>query len=152
MSFIDRLTKRAGKKVYLKENLISKKECAQREFGIDFCQKGSKCDSLRDRKCPVLRVLDKLAYYEDLEEQGKIIVIPCEIGDTVFCIDELNFMINECIVARIELDIFSHLVIVCEDKKIRGMRHGYTVNSFGKIIFKSREKAEEGLKYVRNFR
>lgn len=29
-------------------------------------------------------VWDKLATYEDLEEQGKLIVLPCKIGDTVY--------------------------------------------------------------------
>lgn len=27
---------------------------------------------------------EKLAYYEDLEEQGKLIELPCKIGDTVY--------------------------------------------------------------------
>ena len=28
--------------------------------------------------------IDKLAYYEDLEEQGKLIILPCKEGDTVY--------------------------------------------------------------------
>ena len=28
--------------------------------------------------------IDKLAYYEDLEEQGKLAILPCKIGDTVY--------------------------------------------------------------------
>ena len=27
---------------------------------------------------------EKLAYYEDLEEQGRLITLPCKIGDTVY--------------------------------------------------------------------
>ena len=28
--------------------------------------------------------MNKLAHYEDLEEQGKLIVLPCKVGDTVW--------------------------------------------------------------------
>lgn len=32
------------------------------------------------------RCIDKLAYYEDLEEQGRLIELPCAVGDEVFII------------------------------------------------------------------
>lgn len=32
------------------------------------------------------RVVDKLADYEDLEEQGLLLRLPCKIGDTVWCV------------------------------------------------------------------
>ncbi len=32
--------------------------------------------------------IEKLAEYEDLEEQGKLIRLPCKIGDTVWCLEE----------------------------------------------------------------
>lgn len=28
--------------------------------------------------------IDRLAYYEDLGEQGRLIVLPCKVGDTVW--------------------------------------------------------------------
>lgn len=30
------------------------------------------------------QLIDKLAYYEDLEEQGRLIKLPCKVGDTVW--------------------------------------------------------------------
>ena len=33
---------------------------------------------------------EKLAHYEDLEEQCRLIELPCKIGDTVWCIDSFN--------------------------------------------------------------
>ena len=33
-------------------------------------------------------ILDKLAHYEDLEEQGRLIELPCAVGDTVYRISE----------------------------------------------------------------
>ena len=31
-------------------------------------------------------VLQKLTEYEDLEEQGRLIILPCKVGDTVYAI------------------------------------------------------------------
>lgn len=32
--------------------------------------------------------LDKLAMYEDLEEQGKLLKLPCSVGDTVYILNQ----------------------------------------------------------------
>ena len=29
-------------------------------------------------------LIEKLAHYEDLEEQGRLIELPCSVGDTVY--------------------------------------------------------------------
>lgn len=31
-------------------------------------------------------IYDRLAYYEDLEEQGRLIVLPCKVGDTLYVV------------------------------------------------------------------
>lgn len=36
----------------------------------------------------ILRLAEKLKYYEDAEEQGRLLVIPCKIGDRLHWIDE----------------------------------------------------------------
>lgn len=37
------------------------------------------------RKCLYIKdALEKLADYEDLEEQGRLIILPCKVGDTVY--------------------------------------------------------------------
>ena len=33
-------------------------------------------------------ILEKLAHYEDLEEQGRLIELPCAVGDTVYVINK----------------------------------------------------------------
>ena len=32
----------------------------------------------------VFKCIKKLAHYEDLEEQGRLIELPCKVGDTVY--------------------------------------------------------------------
>lgn len=34
-------------------------------------------------ECPVGKAIEKLAEYEDLEEQGLLVRLPCKVGDTV---------------------------------------------------------------------
>lgn len=35
----------------------------------------------------IREVLNKLKKYEDLEEQGRLLELPCKVGDTVWSID-----------------------------------------------------------------
>jgi len=34
-----------------------------------------------------MEMIDKLAAYEDAEEQGRIVVLPYKVGDTLYCLD-----------------------------------------------------------------
>ena len=48
-----------------------------------YCLEHSNCYS--NMSCPeIYNALSKLRYYENLEEQGKLAVLPCKIGDTVY--------------------------------------------------------------------
>ena len=49
------------------------------KYGFQYCCKEDweNCQTISD-------VIDKLAYYEDLEEQGRLIKLPCKVGDTVW--------------------------------------------------------------------
>ena len=64
------------------------------EMGRLTNEHGSKCrvciDSIRcdDKiKCIDERIYQKLKHYEDLEEAGRLIKLPCAVGDTVWCTD-----------------------------------------------------------------
>lgn len=36
-------------------------------------------------------LVDRLASYEDLEEQGRLVVLPCKVGDTVYVLNASKF-------------------------------------------------------------
>lgn len=81
------------------ERLTSYKNECNREMicryeDCDTCEEH--CPYLNEDNCPCLQeVLNKLAEYEDLEEQGHLIRIPCKIGDTIYVIpSEVNYKIN----------------------------------------------------------
>ena len=41
-----------------------------------------------DNSCEKAKLYNKLAHYEDLEEQGRLIELPCKVGDTVWCVTD----------------------------------------------------------------
>lgn len=56
--------------------------------GNDFCKET--CTEHDEEKscnnCPIQKAFEKLAEYEDLEEQRKLLKLPCAIGDIVYWI------------------------------------------------------------------
>lgn len=58
--------------------------------GNDFCTET--CAEQNEEKscknCPIQKAFEKLATYEDLEEQGLLLRLPCKVGDTVYYISE----------------------------------------------------------------
>lgn len=43
----------------------------------------------------ILHLAEKLKYYEDAEEQGRLLVLPCKIGDRLYWIDDEDDDENE---------------------------------------------------------
>lgn len=63
---------------------------------------GYSCDEICDKEfsceeCPIQEAFNKLAHYEDLEEQGRLIELPCKVGDTVWIVG------TKCLSGRYEL-------------------------------------------------
>lgn len=58
--------------------------------GNDFCKET--CVEHDEEKscnnCPIQKAFEKLAEYEDFEEQGKLLKLPCEVGDAVYVLAE----------------------------------------------------------------
>lgn len=63
-----------------------KREMICRYEDCDTCEEY--CPLLNEDNCPCLQdILEKLAEYEDLEEQGKLLKLPCAVGDKIYRID-----------------------------------------------------------------
>lgn len=117
---------------------------------------GHECDGQIDvDMCQRYVAFDKLANYEDLEEQGLLLKLPCKVGDTVYCIyerytkcseneqefDEYSCQGCECI----ECD--SHKEFYINQQKAYALDWIVTnLNNFGKIVFLTQEEAEAKLK------
>lgn len=107
--------------------------------------------------CMHRKVYEKLAHYEDLEEQGRLIELPCKVGDTVYFIDRTyNRTIRELIdfvnIGYVKAIKFSarptKVTIEYDDGRGRGRCKGtdYHASNIGKTIFLTKEEAEEKLK------
>ena len=84
--------------------------------------------------CDVDMAITKLAEYEDLEEQGKLLKLPCAVGDTVYAIevDEENFTYFHCPRKISEYKFNLQMMAL--------------LGMFRKYIFLTREEAEAALK------
>ena len=97
-------------------------------------------------------VLKKLADYEDLEEQGLLVRLPCEVGTEVFCFFPEDSHYTKCQIKKVEIcpSIFGNICYFAEPVGQRGCCCKYFDNEFGKFLFLTREEAEKKLKELRN--
>lgn len=83
------------------------------------------------------QMIQKLASYEEAEEQGLLIKLPCKVGDTVF---DISF-------GEIEEYEIEGMKFVSDDKLAYEVDTGIIMaDEFGKKVFTSKEAAEEALK------
>ena len=88
----------------------------------------------------------KLAELEDKIEQGTLIELPCNVGDTVYFIDEKRWVWEMVVV---EIAILKKN-IVCEIGNRRKEVRSVWKENWGKTIFFTREEAEKRLKELQN--
>lgn len=95
--------------------------------------------------CPTItEIYEKLAAYEDAEEQGLLLRLPCKVGDTVY-VPTRNFVSElRIILISIERDnIFFHWRL---NTGIYPNLDGFTSSYIGKMVFFTCEEAEAKLK------
>ena len=94
---------------------------------------------------------EKLAYYEDLEEQGRLIKLPCKIGDTVYSFSfniVYPFTVNGFEINKYEVEFKGSY---CgEEKSLEYWSIHFPVSKIGKAVFLTREEAEAALKGAEN--
>ena len=107
---------------------LGHKECYD---ACAVCDVTGRCDLLEE-------MLEKLARYEDLEEQGRLITLPCKIGDTVYGIRRYkDRIVKSGIVSEMFYSQDGELIIA-----IKNVCRG----CWGKQIFRTLEEAEAALK------
>lgn len=57
-----------------------------KEYGSSCCEDVCRNNDNDCAKCHINKALEKLAYYEDLEEQGLLLKLPCKVEDTLYTI------------------------------------------------------------------
>lgn len=86
------------------------------------------------------KILTKLGNYEDLEEQGRLIKLPCKAGDTVYVIVGKNISVQKIQRATIDSE---RKIEFCTKRK------GFALFEIGKTVFLTESEAEAKLKELR---
>lgn len=114
------------------------------------------CD-IPPRKCHYINdVLDKLAGYEDLEEQGKLVKLPCKVGDTVWdndygrpCAYTITaFSFGECEEYICE-PVTTKEVVFYYTNSSGSITGSFAESEIGKSVFLNKSEAEAKLKELR---
>lgn len=98
-------------------------------------------------------VLKKLADYEDLEEQGLLVRLPCKVGDTVY---KVNAGAKQPIIPMTVSEI--HFLCYKNERAVRFDAIGkedmgescYRLEDIGRIVFLTHEEAEKKLEEMKN--
>ena len=94
--------------------------------------------------------LDRLRELAEADRAGRLVVLPCKVGQRVFTLLDTDKHISECEVKQIGFGNEIGFVGI-EPIGARGREYGVSIKGFGKTVFFSREEAEkvlEGMKDV----
>ena len=115
---------------------------------------GSAVGAIRPDDMGLQRILQKLAYYEDLEESGRLIELPCKVGDTVYLVYEIDefedtfYGIDIGEVFAIGID--ENFVMWISARYESGLKYYHTLDEIGKAVFLTPEEAEAKLKEMKD--
>ena len=98
-------------------------------------------------------VLKKLADYEDLEEKGLLVRLPCKVGDTVY---RVNAGAKQPIIPMTVSEI--HFLCYKNERAVRFDAVGkedmgescYRLEDIGRIVFLTNEEAKKKLEELKN--
>ena len=120
-----------------------------------------KCDGLgASRKCDnceiTTSICEKLGKYEDLEEQGRLVKLPCKVGDTVWdngfgrpCAYTItSFSFGEC-EEYICKPVTTKEVVFYYENSSGSITGSFAESAIGKSVFLNKSEAEAKLKELR---
>lgn len=140
---MERLTERYKDPI---ANTVLIKEC-----GDKICK--NICDDIEYdcSKCGLEKALEKLADYEDLEEQGLLVRLPCKVGDAVWdnnfgypkLYEIKAFSYGYCD-SYVEPDIEDQIIFYYENYS-GSITGAFPMDEIGKTVFLTREEAKKKL-------
>lgn len=91
-------------------------------------------------RCQRYVAFRKLADYEDAEEQGLLLRLPCKVGDTIYIVFH-NHTIGKSTVVSFKM--------IAEGWAVKTNDWSYLFTDFGKTVFLTKSEAEAKLKELR---
>lgn len=99
------------------------------------------------RLCTTIREcggIDRLRVLAEADKEGRLVVLPCKVGQRVFALLDTDKHISECEVKQIGMGNKIGFIGL-EPIGARGREYGVALNGFGKTVFLTREEAENAL-------
>lgn len=92
----------------------------------------------------IAAILKKLAEYEDLEEQSRLLKLPCKIGTEVY-----NITWWDDVQEKVVVKGKTYCRTVRKHKVTKSAFDYFDIDEFGKTVFLTKSEAEEKLKELR---
>ena len=141
-------------KLTLEEAIVHAKEVAEKNYrgaefeSIDSIDDDIKTNCIRcaEEHMQLVKWLEELKSYKDLEEQGLLVRLPCKVGDTVY---RVNAGAKQPIIPMTVSEI--HFLCYKNERAVRFDAIGkedigescYRLEDIGRIIFITHEEAEK---------
>ena len=131
------------------ESMMSMREIPPEiEYAIDKHASSAieKLDSLLSREDNSDHVKDLL----NAESEGRLLVLPCKVGDTLYEIDLPEYGVIVCKVMWMILKNDVSVQVEVTDGHGLGSGYCFELSDIGKTVFRTREEAEAKLKTLQN--
>lgn len=98
-------------------------------------------------------LLEKLGDYEDLEEQGRLVILPCKVGDTLYRVNKgakepvIMMRVLQLYIKQLHKDRTAIKIITINDDDMG--ESCYFLENIGKTVFLTKAEAEAKLKELR---
>lgn len=115
---------------------------------------------LTPEQCENAKVIIEAAFSDDTskaerirellkaDKDGRLVVLPCKVGQRVFALMDTDKHISECEVKQIGMGNKIGFIGL-EPIGARGREYGVSLNGFGKTVFLTREEAEAALEAMK---
>ena len=93
--------------------------------------------------------LDRVRALAEADRAGRLVVLPCKVGQRVFALMDTDKHISECEVKQIGMGNKIGFIGL-EPIGAKGREYGVALNGFGKTVFMTREEAEAALEAMKD--
>lgn len=144
---MERLTERTADGILVKENY--EKETLKTLYQCYGEKPNSYYSNCEECYC----AMEKLADYEDAEEQGRLIKLPCKIGDTLYRVNKgakepvIMMRVLQLYIKQLHKDRTAIKIITINDDDMG--ESCYFLENIGKTVFLTKSEAEAKLKELR---
>jgi hypothetical protein len=94
-------------------------------------------------------LLNRIRNLAEADKDGRLVVLPCKMGQRVFALLDTDKHISECEVKQIGMGNKIGFIGL-EPIGARGREYGVSINGFGKTVFLTREEAEKALEAMKD--